>query len=419
VSVSEQVEGSAPSEGGCPVDHGERGCPVVHEEFFLPRGVGEHWALGDRLREQAPVYWNTQAQGYWMFSHFDAVRDIYRQPELFSSESITPWDPNPAGRFIPTMVDEPDHMKYRKILNPWFTAKRVKENEDRARAVCRRLVEQTAPLGQTNFVQEFALRYPTEVFLGFVGMDLGDADDLLRWVEEFFSGYGGDPATQQRMGDALQSMRDYWVDAIAERRGEAEPREGDFASYLLHARFGDERPLTEDETIELLRLAVIGGLDTTRGSLGYMFRHLAMHPDDRRRLVEEPELIPLAVDEALRFYTITFGDGRKVTRDAEFHGAQLKKGDMVWGLVAAANRDPRAFDRANEFIVDRKSNRQMGFGLGPHRCLGLHLARSEMKIAVEEWLRVIPDFWVGSDEVLMERGAGSMLSPLDLPLAWK
>ena len=169
----------------------------------------------------------------------------------------------------------------------------------------------------------------------------------------------------------------------------------------------------------MLTVLVLAGLDTTRAQLGYMFRHLAMHPEHRRRLIEEPELIPSAVEEALRYYTMIFGDGRKVTRDLEFHGAQLKRGDMVYGLVSAANRDPRVYERANEFVIDRKKNNHFGFASGPHRCLGLHLARREMQVAVEEWLRVIPEFRLAADEVIMERGGGAMTAPLDMPLEWE
>jgi cytochrome P450 len=115
-----------------------------------------------------------------------------------------------------------------------------------------------------------------------------------------------------------------------------------------------------------------------------------------------------------------FGDGRKVTRDLEFHGAHLKQGDMVYGLVSAANRDPREYERANEFVIDRKKNyHHFGFASGPHRCLGLHLARREMRVAVEEWLRVIPDFQLATDHVIMERGGGAMTAPLELPLRWE
>ena len=150
-----------------------------------------------------------------------------------------------------------------------------------------------------------------------------------------------------------------------------------------------------------------------------MFRHLATHPEHRRALIEDPELIPSAVEEVLRYYTIIFGDGRKVTRDLEFHGVQLKRGEMVYGLVSAANRDPAAYEQADEFVPGRKRNNHMGFASGPHRCLGQHLARREMQIAVEEWLRVIPEFQItGGEEQLVERGGGSMMTLLDLPLEW-
>jgi cytochrome P450 len=220
------------------------------------------------------------------------------------------------------------------------------------------------------------------------------------------------------MAKALDGIRDYWVRALAERKDDAVPREGDLASFLMHATF-DDRPLTDAEILDMLTVLVLAGLDTTRAELGYMFRHLASNPAHRRALIENPDLIPSAVDEVLRYYTIIFGDGRKVTRDIEFHGVQLKQGDMVYGLVSAANRDPRAYEQAGEFLPDRKRNNHMGFASGPHRCLGQHLARREMQIAVEEWLKVIPDFRIAADEgALLERGGGAMMTLMDLPLEW-
>ena len=393
-------------------------CPVFHQDFSEPQPLGCHWALADRLREQAPLYFNSYAQGYWIFTRYDAVKDIYKTPEVFSSESITPWVPDPVYRFVPTQVDPPNHIKYRRILNPWFSPRRMDEAEPQLRAICCRLVEETAPQGSCNFVREFALRFPTEAFLGVVGIDLAHADQFLVWVEDFFRGFGGDMESQDVMAEALQGIRGFWVDALEERRGEAEPRPGDIASYLMHASYDDERPLTDEERLDMLTVLVLAGLDTTRAQLGYMFRHLALHPEDRRRLIAEPEIVPYAVEEVLRFYTMIFGDGRKVTRDLEFHGASLKKGDMVYGLVSAANRDPRAWERANEFVLDRRKNNHFGFASGPHRCLGMHLARREMQIAVEEWLRAIPDFRLVPEEPIMERGGGAMTAPLDLPLEW-
>jgi cytochrome P450 len=236
-------------------------------------------------------------------------------------------------------------------------------------------------------------------------------------VDAFFKGFGGDPDQQEAMAGALVDIRTYWIDAVAERRGEAEPRAGDLASHLLHAEV-EGRPLTDDEVLDMLTVLVLAGLDTTRAELGYMFRHLALHPEDRRRLIAEPELIPSAVEECLRLYTIIFGDGRKVTRDVEFHGCPLKAGDMVYGLVAAANRDPEIFEQPTEFVMDRPNNHHFGFAGGPHRCLGAHLARRVMQIAVEEWLRAVPDFELADSEPLMERGGGSMNALLELPLRW-
>ena len=151
-----------------------------------------------------------------------------------------------------------------------------------------------------------------------------------------------------------------------------------------------------------------------------MFRHLATHPEHRRRLIDEPELIPSAVEEALRYYTIIFGDGRKVTRDTEFHGVQLKQGDMVYGLVSGANRDPRAYERADEFVIDRKRNHHMGFANGPHRCLGAHLARREMQLAVAGVAaRRSPTSTSPPTTSSCERGGGSMMTLTSLPLAWE
>jgi cytochrome P450 len=393
------------------------GCPVMHQDFAPQQAAGCHWAMADDLRETSPVFFNTFAQGYWVFTRHDAVRDIYKTPELFSSESITPWEPDPIYRFVPTQIDAPDHIKYRRIVNPWFSPRAIDAAEPRMRALCRRLAEDVAATGSCDFVTGFALRFPTEAFLSMAGIDPADADLFVPWVEDFFGGFSGDPAGLEPMAQALAGIREYWVAALAERRADPQPREGDLASHLLHASF-DDRPLTDAELLDMLTVLVLAGLDTTRGTLGYLFRHLATHADDRRRLIAEPELIPFAVEEALRLYTIVFGDGRKVTRDAEFHGVQLKQGDMVYALVSGANRDPRAYEHAGEFVVDRKRNHHMGFANGPHRCLGAHLARRELQLAVEEWLRVIPDFHVATDEELSERGGGAMMTLTRLPLAW-
>ena len=390
----------------------------MHGDFSRIRQAGSHWQWADQLREDSPLYFNTYAQGYWVFTRHDAVRDMYKNPQIFSSESITPWEPEPIYRFVPTQIDEPDHIIYRRIVNAWFSPRAVDRAQPEIRGICRALVEKVAPAGGCDFVADFALRYPTAMFLRFIGLDTADTDQFVAWVEDFFGGFSGDPAGLEPMARALDGIRQYWITVLDQRRGEPAPRDGDLASHLMHARFSD-RPLTDAEILDMLTVLVLAGLDTTRGQLGYLFRHLATHLDDRAALIADPRLIPSAVEESLRFYTIIFGDGRKVTRDVEFHGARLKKGDMVYGLVSGANRDPRAYERAGEFILDRKHNHHFGFAGGPHRCLGAHLARREMQIGVEEWLRLIPDFRVATDEELAERGGGSMMTLTKLPLAWE
>jgi cytochrome P450 len=279
-------------------------------------------------------------------------------------------------------------------------------------------VAKVAPDGGCDFVSTFAMEYPTEVFLAVIGADQTMTEQFVSWVEDFFKGFGGDPDGVEPMHNALAGIRGYWESVLAERRADPAPREGDLVSHLLQATF-DDRPLTDDEMLDMLEVLVLAGLDTTRGTLGYIWRHLADHPEHRRRLIDEPELVPYFVEEALRYYPIIFGNARKVLHDTEFHGVDLKKGDMVYGLVGGANRDPRHYDRAEEFVIDRKKNNHFGFASGPHRCLGMHLARRELQVAVEEWLKVIPDFRVATEETLTERGGASMLTLLELPLAWE
>ncbi len=402
------------------VRHGTEvtGCPVLNHDFSRSRELGAYWALANDLRESCPHFYNKYSDGgYWVFTRHDAVRDIYKTPEIFSSESITPWEPDPIYRFVPTQVDAPDHIKYRRILNPWFSPKAMEAAAPMMRDICRSYIEPLVPNGRCDFIEEFALLFPTAAFLTVIGVPISYTEQFAKWVDEFFGGFGGDPAGAEAMGRALAEMRVFWTEQLDDRRGKPQ-RDGDLFSYLLNARF-DDQPLDDDVLLDMCTVLTLAGLDTTRAELGYMFHHLAQHPEHRRMLIDDPELLPLAVEETLRYYTIIFGDGRKVTRDIEFHGVQLKQGDMVYGLVSGANRDPRHWERADEFDIARKRNNHFGFASGPHRCLGMHLARREMAIAAQEWLSLIPDFELDTETQLMERGGGSMMALDRLPLRWE
>ena len=161
---------------------------------------------------------------------------------------------------------------------------------------------------------------------------------------------------------------------------------------------------------------MLAGLDTTRSALGYIFHHLATHDDHRRLLIEHPERIPDAVEEFVRLYALVFQDGRYVNHDVDYHGCPMQEGDMVWLGLAQANRDPRRFERPDEFVLDRTFTKHLGFGAGAHRCLGAHLARLELNVVLQEWLPRIPEFRLATDEPLRERGGQLML--LSMPIEW-
>ena len=202
---------------------------------------------------------------------------------------------------------------------------------------------------------------------------------------------------------------------LADRLDQLRDITTDFVSFLLRSNMGD-RPITHDEILTLCATIMLAGLDTTRSALGYIFHHLATHDDDRRMLVEHLERIPDAVEEFLRLYSLVIQDGRYVDQDVDFHGCQMKRGNIVWLGLAQANRDPRMYANPDEFDLERGAARHFGFGAGTHRCLGAHLARLELIIVLEEWLRRIPDFRLSTDEPIEERGGQLMLKKV--PLAW-
>ena len=258
------------------------------------------------------------------------------------------------------------------------------------------------------------MQYPTEIFLGHLGLPLEDGEHLLPLVEAMFRGFfGGDPGEMDATVDAL---KDYFRTPIRRSR-ERNPRDPatDFVTDIMTADM-DGRPFPEEDRVTLAFTIMLAGLDTTRSALGYVFHHLATHPEHRAWIVDDLSRLPAAIEELLRLYTLLLQVGREVSTDIDFHGCPLQRGDIVWLGTAAANRDPREFERPDEFVPDRRSNRHLAFGAGPHRCLGMHLAREELRIVLEEWLTRIPDFRLAPGAELRERGGQLMLT--SVPLEW-
>jgi cytochrome P450 len=275
------------------------------------------------------------------------------------------------------------------------------------------LIEEMVERGSCDFVADFGILYPTEIFLSAIGLPVEDGATFVGWVEAIFGGFFD--LDRSAADQAAAAVTEYFEAAVADREKSPRDPDTDFVSFLLGATI-DGAPLPREDAVTICLTIMLAGLDTTRSALGYIFHHLATHDADRHRLLADPEVLPRAIEEFLRLYSLLIQDGRYVAEDVEFHGCPMTKGDMVSLGIVSANRDPRKFERADEFVMDRAPNPHIAFGLGPHRCLGMHLARRELTIAVEEWHARIPNYRLAEGAELIERGG--QLSLTSLPLEW-
>jgi len=378
------------------------------------RSAGDSMAMYDRLREQYPEGARSSAgpRGFWVLTKCVPQREAYQMPAVFSNSAPGWYDPEPSYAWIPEMLDPPEHTKWRQLLSPFFSPKRVGEMEQSVRARCAALVDAIADQGACDYVTDFAQKYPTAIFLDIMGVPVDNLDQFMRWEDDILHtplSPEGLEVTTRAMSDVVEMFKE----VIADRR--RRPGE-DLVSESLTWRI-DGRPIPDDDLLAMCLLMFMAGLDTVTNMLAYSTWHLATHHDDRRTIVEDPEAIAPAIEEFLRYYAIVT-PGRKVMSDIDFHGCPMRRGDMVYMPLAAATRDPDAFERADEVLIDRKVNNHIAFGAGPHRCLGSHLARREMKIGLEEWHRAIPDYQMvaGSDA---PEYIGMQIGMKSLSLVWK
>jgi cytochrome P450 len=373
-----------------------------------------HWRAIDDLRERHRYFWNEEAQGYWVLTRYEDIREAFQTPEVFSNHSIVPTNPDPAYRFLPSFTDPPIHMKYRHPMNPWFSPGSVAKIEPRLRELARAEVEAVAADGRCDYMATFADRFPVAGFLTSMGLPLDDADFFVSITHRMSGASGGEPEAAAQMTQAWGELATYWSEMLADRRAHPRDPSVDFLTMMSEAKLGDQ-PMPDVDVVDIMVTLTLGSLDTLKSQLGWQMWHLAGNAEDRARLVAEPALIPTAVEEFLRAYPIV-SMARKVTRDVDFHGCPMKRDDMVLLTIQAATRDPRVFPDPDQVRIDRSPNRHIAFGASEHRCLGSHLARAELRLALEEWLRVIPEFGIDSAEPLLAKGGQVAL--LELPLAW-
>jgi cytochrome P450 len=370
----------------------------------------EVWA---DLRGRCPIAHTDRFGGAWLPTRYEDVAAIAHDTEHFSSRAIIvsnfrpPADLAPVGETPPISSDPPFHHDARKLLLPAFTKTAVSRQEAATRAFCAELIDGFAGRDVVDAAQEYAQHVPMRVIADMLGFPQEDAPRFRVFVENALEGIDLPPEERIVRGAELF---DYLFEQI--RDHVAHPRE-DLTSYLIDAElYGSKlEPIHVAGTIALL---LIAGIDTTWSAIGSSLWHLAGHADDRRRLAADPGLLPTAMEEFLRAYApVTMA--RLVKDDMRWQGVDMKADDWVLLSFPAANRDPAHVERADEVVIDREVNKHAAFGLGIHRCVGSHLARMELRIALEVWLERIPEFSL-ADPSAVTWSSGQIRGPRMLPV---
>ena len=320
------------------------------------------------------------------------VDQVLRNPEVFASGGAH--DLGSKRPLIPLQIDPPDHRKYRRLLDPLFAPQRMKLLEESTVRLVNDLIDGFVDDEEIDFSKQFSTPYPSQVFLTLFGLPMSELPRFLEMKDGMIrpdvvvGKELGHPETEAYQQQTADSVYAYFEQLIDER---AIDLRDDLLSHFLQAEVEGDR-LSPEEILDICVLFLIAGLDTVTASLDCFFGNLAQQPDARRKIVEEPDTIPAMVEEMLRWETPVMGAARLATTDVEIQGFPVGAGENVMALLGAANVDGDEFPRADELVWDREVNRHLAFGGGIHRCLGSHLARLELRVALREWHRRIPDY---------------------------
>jgi cytochrome P450 len=378
-----------------------------------PEWSADPYPIQDDLRQRCPIAHTRRFGGGWLPTRYEDVAAIAYDTERFSSRAIIvshfrpPRELAPVGGSPPISSDPPFHHEARKLLLPAFTRSAVARLEPATRAFCHSLIDALAGRDVVDAAQDYAQHIPMRVIADMLGFPPADGPQFREFVEDLMEGINLPP--EERI-TRVSRLFEYLLDQVDDHLDH--PRD-DLTSYLLNAELYG-RKLDPDHVTGTMALLLIAGIDTSWSAIGASLWHLANTPADRERLVAEPGLLRVAIEEFLRAYApVTMA--RLVRQDVHWRGADMKADDWILLSFPAANRDPAQFDRAGEVIIDREVNRHAAFGLGIHRCVGSHLARMELRVALETWLARIPSFTL-ADPAAVRWSAGQIRGPRALLL---
>jgi cytochrome P450 len=378
-----------------------------------PEWAADPYPIQDDLRHRCPIARTERFGGGWLPTRYEDVSAIAYDTERFSSRAIImsnfrpPREIAPIGTAPPISSDPPFHHDARKLLLPAFTKTAVGRQEPATRAFCHSLIDTFADQDEVDAARDYAQHIPMRVIADMLGFPPEDGPQFRVFVENTLEGINRPP--EERIA-RMTALSDYLLAQVHDHLDN--PRD-DLTTYLIDAELYGHK-LQPSHVVGSLILLLIAGIDTTWSAIGASLWHLAKTPVDRRRLVAEPALLPTAMEEFLRAYApVTMA--RLVKDDMHWRGVDMKADDWILLSFPAANRDTAQFDRADEVVIDREVNRHAAFGLGIHRCLGSHLARMELRVALEVWLDRIPEFSL-ADPAAVEWSTGQIRGPRALPL---
>lgn len=361
---------------------------LVHDyNVYDYQGQDPYLAAHALMQQDLPeIFWSRHNGGHWIVTGAEGILQTDRDNDHFSTKRMfVPEQLNPETPFfLPNQTDLPEHTVEKGVIVPLFSPARIKLLTEDIRVTANELIDDILERGECEFIADFSSKLPVIIFLSLVDLPRDDREKLISIAHRVL-----DPKNEAVRMSGLTDLVGYLTPIIEDRA--ANPRD-DVISKIVQDGVNDKN-LTRDTIVKLSCTVLMGGLDTVTASLTYLTRHLALHPEDRARLIAEPGLIPRAIEEVLRRYPVS-NVSRQFTQDMDYRGVDVRKNDRIVWSAAMSNLDERKFADALTVDFDRKRTQSASFGQGIHFCPGATLARTELRIFAEEWLARVPDFHI-------------------------